>query len=382
MAVAARRRGAWHAVNRSDFLTPSPYQGPRRREATASIHLQIALRRLRSILIFVSAIWRYNSRMPTSNRPRVLVTEGSDPTPLAWLRDRAEVIEISATDPSFAIELQSAKGLLVRTYTKVNAAMLDLAPQLKVVGRGGVGIENIDVAECRRRGIEVVYTPDANTLAVGDFVFGYLLQLLRPWNFFRESVYEPKEFKRIRDTVRGRQLNEMTIGIIGMGRVGRRIGHIAANGFGMRVIYNDLLDVQNQLDFPATAVDKPTLFRQADIVSLHVDMKPGNENLVSTEQLAMMKSDAVLINTSRGEVLDAAAVAAALRAGKLFGVALDVYWPEPPKPDFPLLGLDRVLLTPHLAARTATAMENMSWVVRDVMEVLEGRPPKYPAPRR
>jgi phosphoglycerate dehydrogenase-like enzyme len=96
----------------------------------------------------------------------------------------------------------------------------------------------------------------------------------------------------------------------------------------------------------------------------------------------MMKSDAVLINTSRGEALDAFAVAAAVRAGKLFGVALDVYWPEPPKPDFPLLGLDRVLLTPHLAARTNTAMENMSWVVRDVMQVLEGRPPKYPAPRR
>jgi phosphoglycerate dehydrogenase-like enzyme len=309
------------------------------------------------------------------------MTEGSDPTPLAWLRDHAEVLEIGVDDPGFAREIQAAEGLLVRTYTKVNAAFLDQAPKLKVVGRGGVGIENIDVAECRRRGIEVVYTPDANTLAVGDFVFGYLTQLLRPWNFFRASVYEPKEFKRIRDTVRGRQLNEMTIGIIGMGRVGRRVGHIAANGFGMRVIYNDLLDVAGQLDFPAAAVEKPTLFRQADIVSLHVDMKPGNENLVGAEQLAQMKSDAVLINTSRGEVLDATALAAAIRAGKLFGAALDVYWPEPPKPDFPLLGLDRVLLTPHLAARTTTAMENMSWVVRDVIQVLQGQPPKYPAPK-
>jgi len=129
-------------------------------------------------------------------------------------------------------------------------------------------------------------------------------------------------------------------------------------------------------------VDKPTLYRQADILTLHVDMKPGNENLISTDQLTMMKPDAVLINTSRGEVLDAAALAVTIRAGKLYGAALDVFWPEPPKPDFPLLGLHRVLLTPHLAARTNTAMENMSWVVRDVMEVLEGRPPKYPAPSR
>jgi phosphoglycerate dehydrogenase-like enzyme len=320
--------------------------------------------------------------MPNPHRPRVLVTEGSDPTPLAWLREHADVLEISFSDPAFLSELQSAQGLLVRTYTKVNVAMLDQAPKLKVVGRGGVGIENIDVTECRKRGIEVVYTPDANTLAVGDFVFGYLLQLLRPWAFFKDAVYPPKEFKRIRDTVRGRQLNEMTIGILGMGRVGRRVGHIAANGFGMRVIYNDLLDVAGQLDFPATAVDKPTLYRDADILTLHVDMKPGNENLISTDQLAMMKSDAVLINTSRGEVLDAAALAATIRAGKLFGAAIDVYWPEPPQPDFPLLGLDRVLLTPHLAARTGTALANMSWVVRDVIEVLNGRPAKYPAPKR
>src|SRR5271163_650957 len=172
----------------------------------------------------------------------VLVTEGSDPKPLQWLREQVRVIEIKLDDLAFAAQLAVADGMIVRTYTRVNQAMLDKAPRLKVVGRGGVGLENIDVSACRRRGIEVVFTPDANTLAVGDFVFGYLLQILRPWAFFKDSVYEPKEFKRIRNTVRGRQLNELTIGILGMGRVGRRVGHIAANGFGMRVIYNDLID--------------------------------------------------------------------------------------------------------------------------------------------
>jgi D-3-phosphoglycerate dehydrogenase len=269
---------------------------------------------------------------------------------------------------------------VVRTYTRVDAALLDGAPKLRVVGRGGVGLENIDVRSCRRRGGEVVYTPEANTWAVGDFVFGYMLQLLRPWNFFNERAYPPAEFKRIRDTVRGRQLDELTLGILGMGRVGRRVGLIAARGFGMRVIYNDILDVGAMLDFPAAAVDKATLYREADVLSIHVTMIPGNDNLVGAAELGTMKKDAIVINTSRGEVLDAAALAEALRQRRLAGAAIDVYHPEPPGKDFPLLGMDNVLLTPHLAARTYTAVENMSWVVRDVVEVLRGRTPKFPAP--
>lgn len=320
----------------------------------------------------------FNQGMPL---PIVLVTEGSDPKPLEWLRERARVCETPYDDPSIDKHLAQAEGMVVRTYTRVNAELLAKAPKLKVVGRGGVGLENIDVAACRARGVEVVYTPDANTLAVGDFVFGYALQLLRPWNFFKEAVYEAKEFKRIRNSVRGRQLNELTIGILGMGRVGRRVGHIAAQGFGMNVIYNDILDIRAEsLPFAARSVDKATLYREADILSLHVTMIPGNENLIGREQLAMMKPTSILINTSRGEVLDAAALRDAIVSKRIAGAALDVFHPEPPGADFPLLGLGNVLLTPHLAARTYTALENMSWVVRDIMEVLEGRRPRYPAP--
>src|SRR4051794_20232399 len=312
--------------------------------------------------------------------PLVLVTEDSDPTPLAWLRERARVVEAGPGTPAFDAVLPDAVGLVVRTYTKVTAALLERCPKLKVVGRGGVGIENIDVPACRARGVEVVYTPDANTLAVADFVIGFALQLLRPWALFRERAYEPAEFKRIRNTLRGVQLNELSFGILGMGRVGRRVGHVLANGFGARVIYNDLLDVRSHLTFPATAVDKPTLFREADVVTLHVDMKAGNEHLVGEPLLSLMKPTAVLINTSRGEVLDDVALAAAIREKKIAGAAIDVFDPEPPKADYPLLGFDNVLLTPHMAARTHTAIENMSWVVRDVMAVLGGQAPKYPAP--
>jgi phosphoglycerate dehydrogenase-like enzyme len=315
-----------------------------------------------------------------ADQPLVLVTEDTDAAPLAWLKERARVVEAAPDTPEYTAALPHADGLVVRTYTRVTAALLDRAPKLRVVGRGGVGLENIDVPACRARGVEVVYTPDANTLAVGDFVVGYMLQLLRPWGFFRERAYTPAEFKRVRNEQRGVQLNELTLGVLGMGRVGRRVGHVVANGFGMRVIYHDILDVRAHLTFPAESVDPATLFREADVLTLHTDMRPGNEHLVGAPQLALMKPSAILINASRGEVLDAAALAAALREKRLAGAAIDVFDPEPPPADFPLLGMDNVLLTPHMAARTYTAIENMSWVVRDVLGVLAGDPPRYPAP--
>ena len=313
--------------------------------------------------------------------PLVLVTEGSDATPLVWLKERTRVVEAAPGSSAFDAALPNAEGMVVRTYTKVDSDLLARCPKLKVVGRAGVGLEHIDVGACRARGVEVVYTPDANTLAVGDFVFGAALQLLRPWEAFKDRAYTPDDFKRKRNTFRGMQLNELTIGILGMGRIGRRVGWIAANGFGMRVIYNDLLDVRSHVTFPADAVERSTVFRDADIVTLHIDMKPGNEHLVAEPLLSLMKPTAILINMCRGEVLDAAALAAAIRAGKIAGAAIDVFDPEPPAADFPLLGFDNVLLTPHMAARTATAMENMSWVVRDVVDVLNGRAATCPAPR-
>ena len=316
--------------------------------------------------------------MPT--RPVVVVTEGGDAKPMEWLRAQAEVLEIPLDDSRLNAALARAQGLVVRTYTKVNDELLNKSPNLKVVGRGGVGLENIDVAACRKRSIQVVYTPDANTIAVGDFVFGYILQLIRPYAAFRERTPDPKEFKRLRDTLRGRQLNELTLGILGMGRVGRRVGHIAADGFGMRVLYNDIIDVSGQVKFAATSVDKPTLYRESDILSLHVTMLPGNENLIGARELAMMKPDAILINSSRGEVLDINALADALKNKNLAGAAIDVFHPEPPPANFPLLGMENVILTPHMAARTHTAIENMSWVVRDVIDVLAGKPPRFPAP--
>ena len=316
------------------------------------------------------------------SHPVVVVTEGSAPGPLVWLRGRAEVLEVGLADPALPAALARADGLIVRTYTKVTREFLAGCPKLRVVGRGGVGLENIDIPACRERGIEVVYTPAANTIAVGDFVFGAVIRLIRPWAEFSEKAYAPAEFKKVRDALRGRQLDEMTLGVLGMGRVGRRVGRIGANGFGMRVLFHDIEPVEQRepLAFPAERVPMERLLSESDVLTIHTDMREGNHHLIGAAELAKMKKSAVLVNYARGELLDAAALAAALRQGQLAAAAIDVFDPEPPPADFPLLGLPNVLLTPHMAARTNTAIENMSWVVRDVDRVLRGEKAEWPAP--
>ncbi|MFN4242237.1 MAG: NAD(P)-dependent oxidoreductase [Tepidisphaerales bacterium] len=317
-----------------------------------------------------------------SVRPVVVITEGCAAEPLAWLKERADVRELTPDAPGFAAALAEAEALVVRTYTQVNDALLERCPRLKVVGRGGVGLENIDVAACRRRGVEVVYTPDANTRAVAEFVFGAMLRLVRPWGEFPPQGYTPLEFKQTRDTQAGRQLDELTLGVLGLGRVGRRVAQIGAVGFGMNVLFHDIapVEVNDPLTFKAQRVDFDELLRRSDIFTLHADARPGNRHLLNARTLARLKPGAMVINTARGELLDAVALAEALRRGHVSAAAIDVFDPEPPPPDCPLLGLPNVLLTPHMAARTRTALTNMSWVVKDVWTVLSGGVPRFPAP--
>lgn len=319
--------------------------------------------------------------MTDMTTPLVLITEeGTDPEPLRWLATQVETLHASIDEAAAAGVLHRVEGLLVRTYTLVTADVLARLPALRVVGRGGVGLDNIDVAACRARGVDVVYTPEANTVAVAEYVFGLVLALWRSIRDYGTEVSDPIAFKRYRATLRGRQLNESTLGILGMGRIGRTVGRIASQGFGMRVLYHDIADVRSAVDFAATNVDRSTLLRESDVLTVHVDLRPGNEGIVGIELLEQMKKGALLINTCRGEIVNLDAVAAALDSGRLAGAAIDVFAPEPPPPTLPLIGMPNVILSPHVAARTSTALTNMSWVVRDVVEVLAGRPPRYPAP--
>jgi len=302
-------------------------------------------------------------------KPIVVVTEGLEAVPLAWLEANASVRSVKWTEAAGLAEaLRDADGLIVRTYTQVNGDLLKLAPRLRVVGRAGVGLENVDQAACTARGIQVINTPAANTRAVCEYVFNLLMHLGRPLVHLTGPVAEA-EFHKYRKTVRGLELSGKTMAILGMGRIGRAVGKVAW-ALQMEVIYNDVVEVAGLIDYPARMVCKDELYGRADVLTIHVDMRPGNRHLVGAEALGKLKRGGYLLNTSRGEVLDAAALAAALKSGQVAGAAIDVHDPEPPAPEYPLWGLPNVILAPHLAARTQGAMEAMSWVARDVVEAL------------
>ena len=304
-------------------------------------------------------------------KPIIVVTEGLEETPLAWLRENAVVREVKWTNTQqLQTALADADGVIVRTYTQVNDDFLDLGSKLRVVGRAGVGLDNIDQEACGQRGITVLSTPTANTRAVCEYVFNLVFHLGRPLVNLSAPI-SAEDFHGYRKKIRGFELAGKTMAILGMGRIGRGVGKIAW-AMQMDVIYNDLVDVSDLLDFPATPVAKEELYRRADVLTVHVNHQPENLNyhLINAAVLGQMKSTAYLINTSRGEVVDTHALAAALQFQRLAGAALDVHDPEPPTSDYPLWRCPNLIFAPHLAARTQGAMDRMSWVCRDVVELL------------
>ncbi|MGC9454184.1 MAG: NAD(P)-dependent oxidoreductase [Phycisphaerae bacterium] len=310
-------------------------------------------------------------------KPVVVVSETLSDRALQWLTERAEVRR--ATPENVAEMTGDADGLIVRTYTQVDEQLLAASPKLKVVGRAGVALENIDVPACRARGVEVVHTPAANTLAVVDYTIRMMIEMNR--RFWPLDGYVPPDrFHEIRKQRFGRFLSDCTLGIIGCGRIGSRVGRAAA-GLGMTVLYNDIRDIE--LDYPAQSVDKPTLYAESDIVTVHTPLTDLTRKLIDAAVLERFKDGAQFINAARGPIVDYAAVADAMRTGKLDACVIDCHDPEPPPADYPMFHLgeaqDRAILTPHSAARVPKAMENMSDVVYDVVAVLEGTQPRYPA---
>ena len=315
--------------------------------------------------------------------PLVVLTEHLDDEAARWLAERVQLARVAHDDPALAASLADAEGLVIRTYTIVDEAFLGRAPKLRVIGRAGVGLDNVDVAACRRRGIEVVYTPDANTAAVVDYVFALVLDAIRPRTPLPLRA-DAETFHRQRKEVVGRELAEHALGIVGMGRIGRRVARVA-QAFGMRVLWNDVLspaELALPPDAPGIAAPKETIWREADVVTLHVDGRPENRRLVDAGVLAMLKPSCLLLNTARGMLVDPDALAAwADRVASAGGRAvIDVHDPEPPSPGSPLWGRANVRMQAHLASRTDAALRRMSWVVRDVDAVLRGQRPEFPAP--
>ncbi len=314
------------------------------------------------------------------SRPLVIQTEDLDRGPASWLAERCEFIACPFSDlPRFHHLLARAQGLVVRTYTKVDADLLAKGPGLKVVARAGVGLDNINIPACRARGIEVVHTPGANTRAVVEYVSALMADATRPRVYLDHAPTDP-QWHDIRKSLNARrQLCEMTMGICGLGRIGSQIARVAA-ALDMRVIYHDLITIPESHRNGATSVPFDTLLRESDILTVHIDDRASNRHIFNAGTFAKLKPDCLFLNTSRGFVIDDAELAGFLKAHPGATAMLDVHDPEPITSANPLLGLVNARLSPHIASATETAKRNMSWVVRDVWRVLNGERPEHPAP--
>lgn len=311
-------------------------------------------------------------------RPLVIQVDELADEPARWLSERCRVCAAEPASAAFAAAAGEAEGLLVRTRTRVDAALLDRLPRLRVVGRGGVGLDSIDLDACRRRGVMVVSTPDANTQAVVEYVVCLLCDALRP-RLFLEHAVDEAEWIRLRDEVVGLwQMDELRLGILGLGRIGRRVAEVG-RAIGFEVVFHDLVEIPEELRAGARPVGVEELFAESDVITLHCDGRASNRGFVGERLLPLMRPDAILINTSRGFVVDAGALASFLRANPAALAILDVHEREPFPESSPLVALPNAHLAPHLASRTVRATEAMSWVVRDVWSVLDGRAPKHPA---
>jgi len=316
----------------------------------------------------------------------VIVADALGDEAVAFLRARCEVVEATPTNGRFDRGLAGARGLVVRTATRVDGRLLDSLPGLAVVGRAGVGLDTIDVAACRARGVEVVYRPGSNTQAVVEYTIGAMLGAVRPMvGLTRAMVAEGGgldearwSLLRARGTV-DRDLGELTLGIVGFGRIGSEVGRVARS-LGMRVVFNDVRAIGGDAAGGCEAVGFDELLAMSDVVNVHVDGRAGNRGLIGRRACGLLRDGAVVINTSRGFVVDAAALAAFLRGHPGARAVVDVHEPEPITVDNPLVGLEQATLTAHVAAATASAKRAMGRVVEDVWRVLDGRAPRYPAP--
>ncbi len=300
---------------------------------------------------------------------RILLAGELDEIAERKLDAAACVVRAAARDEQALCErIGDCDALVARTHTPVTARVIEAGRRLRVIGIAGVGLDRVDLEAAQRRGIRVICVPDAASDAVAEFTVTLMLELLRPLRRLTQACREGR-FEQARREPHGVELRSLCVGIVGMGRIGSRVGRICAAGFGARVIYNDIVEV-GPFDFSAGSVDKPTLWQQADIVTLHVPLTDQTRGLISREVLGRMRPGAYLINTARGAVVDTDALVEALRSGHLAGAALDVTDPEPLPADHPLLKTDRCIVTPHVAARTHAGLRRMYDVVDQVLEAL------------
>lgn len=305
---------------------------------------------------------------------RIVISEFMDAPAVEALRREFDVdYRPKLVDDAAALEaaLAPAQGWIVRNRTPVRGALLAAARELRVVGRLGVGLDNIDVAACEARGIRVIPATGANAESVAEYVLTAALVLLRGAYFSTRAV-EAGTWPR-QTLSQGREALGKTLGIVGFGNIGRLTAR-KAQALGMRVVAHDAaLEASDpawrSLDAPPRSLDE--LLEESDVVSLHIPLTGETRGLLGRERLLKMKRDAILVNTARGGVVDESALAAMLREGRLGGAALDVFEAEPLAAGSPLAGAPRLLLTPHIAGVTTESNERVSALIAErVAEVL------------
>lgn len=305
---------------------------------------------------------------------KILVTDGLDATALATLRKAHEVDVQELDAKGLLAAIPSYDGLIVRSRTKVTKEVLSCATRIKVIGRSGVGVDNIDLEEATARKIAVVNAPTASTVSVAELAIGHMISLLRHLPeadlSLRSGNWEKARFE-------GHELFGKTLGLLGSGRIGAEVAK-RAQAFGMKVIAHDpYLPPATADGLHVRLVAKDQLFRDADVLSIHAALTSETRGLVGAPQLAKMKRSAILVNCARGEIVEEVALAEALRAGTIAGAAIDVFAREPPVGS-PLLTAPNVVFTPHLGASTAEAQARAgAIVVEQVIRVLAGQKPEF-----
>src|SRR3984893_941546 len=262
---------------------------------------------------------------------------------------------VLTTKDTLDAEIADADALVVRSATKVTPELLEKARRLRVVGRAGVGVDNIDLEEATRRGVLVMSTPGGNAVSVAEHTFALLLALARQVPRHDKAIHEGRWEK---SSAAGTEVRGKTLGLIGLGRIGSEVA-VRAEAFDMRVLgYDPYISEAAAREVQVELVPLERLLAESDFVSLHTAVSPATQNLINRTTLAQMKHGARLVNAARGELVDEAALAEALTSGKLAGAALDVFVEEPPK-NLTLVGLPNVIATPHVAGSTAEAQEEV-----------------------
>jgi (S)-sulfolactate dehydrogenase len=290
-------------------------------------------------------------------KARIVISEFMDQPAVDGLAARHDVdYRPRLVDDAAALQaaLPGAAAWIVRNRTSVRGPLLELARDVRVIGRLGVGLDNIDVDACARRGIEVIPATGANAESVAEYVVCTAMVLLRG-AFFSTRAVEAGTWPR-QTLSQGREAAGKLIGIVGYGNIGRLTAR-KAEALGMRVMSYDSVAAD------ASTRDLDLLLRESDVVSLHIPLTPQTRGLLDAKRLGLMKRDAVLINTARGGIVDEAALAAMLREGRLCGAALDVFDQEPLSAGSPLTGAPRLILTPHIAGVTLEANERVSALI-------------------